>query len=301
MKTKLLFLIALVFVAFNCENEVPQQVFIPEDELIFEKQDSIIFEKVIAEFKKDQNLPIGELITKVGRYFLDAPYVGHTIEVGENEELVINLRELDCTTFAENCLTLSRTLKSGDSSFEKYALELEKLRYRNGVREAYPSRLHYFSDWIFNNREKELITTPADEFGEPFPVEVNFMSTHPDSYKHLKAHPEFIPIIEAQEKEISSREYFYLPKEKIAANEHQLREGDLIGLTTKIPGLDISHVGILVKKDGRIHLMHASLSNKRVLISEEPLAEWLLPSEKNTGIIVVRPNEVSSNAQEANP
>ena len=34
--------------------------------------------------------------------------------------------------------------------------------------------------------------------------------------------------------------------------------GDIIAITTKMPGLDIAHVGIAEYKEGKLHLLHAS-------------------------------------------
>ncbi|WP_421775402.1 N-acetylmuramoyl-L-alanine amidase-like domain-containing protein [Gracilimonas sp.] len=171
----------------------------------------------------------------------------------------------------------------------RYTKELEKIRYRDGKKGDYPTRLHYFSDWIYNNAANNLVTTPADSFGAPLDVEVNFMSTHPDSYKHLQRNPAFISVVAEQEKEISGKDYFYIPKEEIDEKMHLLREGDIIGLTTSIEGLDVAHVGVLVEVDGKLHLMHASQSNLKVEVSDEPLSSFLKPNSKNTGIMIARP------------
>jgi len=106
MKKYVFFLASMILFGLSCKNDSVQQGLVSEEQLVFEPQDKVIFEEVVVQFQEDRDLPIGELISKVGRYFLDVPYVGHTIEASENEELVINLRELDCTTFAESCLSL---------------------------------------------------------------------------------------------------------------------------------------------------------------------------------------------------
>lgn len=287
------FLVFVLFLETGCSRQT-QKTSTPASDVIYTTKDAEIFANIISKFGDQKDEPIHVLIPEIGKYFLGTEYVANTLEVGENEELVVNLRGLDCTTYAENLLALARTIKSEQQNFETFEAQLEEIRYRDGKRDQYPSRLHYFSDWIYNNRANHLVETPVDSFGDPFPVSVDFMSTHPNSYKYLKNNPDFVPLIAQQEKEINSRSYFYLPKEKIEANEDKLREGDIVGITTQSNGLDISHVGILVKQDGRIHLMHASLSSKKVLISEEPLSDFLKDSKTNTGIIVVRPVEMKS-------
>lgn len=261
-------------------------------EITYTEQDAAIFADILEKYKDEADQPIATLIPEIGKYFIGNEYVAHTLEVNEEEKLIVNLRELDCTTYAENLLALARTLKSENQTFEQFAEEIKKIRYRDGELNEYPSRLHYFSDWIYNNQANNLVSTPADSFGAPFPNKVSFMSSNPDSYKHLKQNPDYVSVIEQQEAEINSKSYFYLPKEKIAEYEHLLKEGDIIGLTTSIGGLDVAHVGVLVEQNGKLHLLHASQSNLKVEISDEPISSFLKPNSKNTGIMIARPVEI---------
>ena len=293
MKHLFIPLLVLLFFSHSCAQKKKAETGTKTEllEIVYTEKDAEIFADILEKFKDQSDQPIGTLIPEIGKYFLGNEYVAHTLEVEDKEKLIVNLRELDCTTYAENLLALARTLKSENQSFEQFAKEIEFIRYRDGNRDSYPSRLHYFSDWIYNNRDNDLVTTPADEFGEPYVNQVNFMSTHTDSYKHLKNNPEYVSVIEQQEKEISSRNYYYIPKEKIADYEHMLKEGDIIGLTTSIDGLDVAHVGVLVEQEGRMHLLHASQSNLKVEISEEPISSFLKPNSKNSGIMIARPLE----------
>ena len=244
-------------------------------------------------FAVEKNLyekPIGDIITEIGKSFLGTDYVAHAIEKDGEEQLVINLTGLDCTTFLENAVVFSRLIKKGKTSFEDYEKELIYLRYRDGKIDKYPSRLHYFSDWINNNQQKGIVKDITEEIGgEQISFNLNFMSTHPDAYMHLKENPSFIPVIAKQEKEISSRTYYYIPKVKISSIEDKIHNGDLIAFTTNIKGLDISHVGIAVKnEDGRIHLLHAPQVGSKVMISDVPLSEYVKSVKKHSGVIVLR-------------
>jgi len=125
---------------------------------IFQDEDKHLVEKKLNSFSQEINKPIADLVADIGFSFLGTPYVAATLENGLEEKLVINLRELDCTTFAETCLALARTVKSGKTDFESFAAQLEQIRYRDGIRNQYPSRLHYFSEWIHNNAEKKIIS-----------------------------------------------------------------------------------------------------------------------------------------------
>ena len=115
------------------------------------------------------------------------------------------------------------------------------------------------------------------------------MSNHPDSYRQLKENPDLVEAIARQEKEISKREMYYVPESMVSEIESQLMEGDIVGITTGVEGLAISHVGILVKRSGRIHLLHASSAAKKVAVSENTLEDYLVNSKSATGIMVARP------------
>ena len=292
MKKQFLFLFSIFFLIQACAQNQKTETSSPTTEISYTEKDAEIFADILSKYKDESDKPIATLIPELGKYFLGQEYVAHTLEVNEEEKLIVNLRELDCTTYAENLLALARTIKSENQSFEQFAKEIEKIRYRDGKRDEYPSRLHYFSDWIYNNKENDLVTTPADSFGNPFPNKVSFMSNNPDSYKHLKNNPDYISVIEQQEKEINEKSYFFIPKENIAEYEHLLKEGDIIGLTTSINGLDVAHVGVLVEQDGKLHLLHASQSKLKVEISDEPISSFLKPESKNTGIMIARPVEI---------
>jgi hypothetical protein len=249
-------------------------------------------------FAEEKNLtdkPIGDVIVEIGKSFLGADYEAHSIEKDGEERLVINLTSFDCTTFLENVLVLSRLVKLNKTSFEDYKNELIKIRYREGIIDQYPSRLHYFSDWIYNNEQKGIIKDVTSEIGgKRINFKLNFMSTHPESYKHLKENPDFIPVIQKQEKEISSRTYYYIPGEKISFIEDKIQNGDLIAFTTNIKGLDISHTGIAVKKEnGRVHLLHAPNVGYKVQITEEPISEYVKKVKKHTGIIILRVSDLN--------
>lgn len=244
----------------------------------------------IAVEKNLNEKPIGDVIAAIGKTFLGTEYIAHTLEKGDSETLVINLTGLDCTTFLENCLVLARCVKEDKTNFKDYQNELKKIRYRDGILNEYPSRLHYFSDWIFNNVKKGIVKDITKEIGgEPITFNVYFMTKHPEFYVQLKNDPKFIPIIKSQEEKINSRKYYFIPKEKVSSIEDKINNGDLIAITTNKKGLDIGHVGIAVKEpDGRIHFMHAPNVGYKVQITEKPLADYLAQVKSHTGIIILR-------------
>lgn len=228
-------------------------------------------------------------IIHLARQFMGTPYVAATLEGNDTEQLVVNLRELDCTTFVENVTALARCVHNQQTSFDDFCNALTTLRYRNGIIDGYPSRLHYFTEWLLNNRSRNLIELPGEQFAPAlFSPSVSFMSTHPDKYKALTANPAFVPLIARAEQYISQQQLRYIPKERLAEYEGHLREGDIIAITTAIPGLDISHVGIACFVNQRLHMIHASSTLKKVVITDKPLADYLAGIRSNTGIVVAR-------------
>ncbi len=260
-----------------------------QKEAKYTAEDESILSAIFEKLKDQRNKPVSELVVLVGKEFLGTPYVAHTLEV-DKEQLVINLRELDCTTYAENCLAIARCIKLGNTTFDNFTNQLQKIRYRNGIIDGYPSRIHYFSDWICENDKNGYVKDVSKPISNiQYPLEVNFMSKHPSSYKQLEGNTAFIEKMQTKEKEISSRKMYFIPKEEIKSFEPKLKEGDIIGLTTSVAGLDVTHVGILLRINGRIHLMHASSKAKEVVISENTLDDYLKNSSSATGIMVTRP------------
>ena len=157
----------------------------------------------------------GELALAVGSHFLGTPYVAGTLEQEKGESLQINLRQLDCFTFVENTMALARLIRLGKSSFADFAASLEAIRYRKGLLDGYPSRLHYFADWLHDNGEKGWIKDITQEIGgEPFRKQFSFMTANRDKYPALQC-PDTYRRMRAVEKACSERSlYHYLAQRK---------------------------------------------------------------------------------------
>lgn len=231
--------------------------------------------------------PISLRVTAIAKSFIHTPYQAHTLEFTPNEQLIVNLRELDCTTFVESTLALATG--QTDTTFESYCRRLQQLRYRNDSVAGYPSRLHYLSDWLYENQRKGTIEDLTRQLrGRPYPKKLQFMSVHRQAYRQLEANENYQALLQT-EAALGSRKLFYIPKNEVPRIEKGLNEGDIIIITTSIARLDASHVGFAVWQKGRVHLLHASSAAGRVLISEKPLAEYLAGKKSQTGIMVARP------------
>ncbi len=245
--------------------------------------DTAVFEQFLQYTEQGDNS-----IIHTARFFLDTPYVGGTLEGDSVEQFRVNLRELDCVTFVENVVALHLMLQSSDHTFRNFCNILQRIRYRNSIIDGYLSRLHYTSEWLDDNRRKGMIDLQHPSACRDFAPNVSFMSTHCDAYPALKAHPDWCREMEAIENHINTLRFCYIPKENVKAAELEIQNGDIIAITTHIKGLDIAHVGFALVQNGRVYLLHASSETKKVIISDEPLYDYLVRRKNHSGIFVAR-------------
>ena len=252
-------------------------------------EDSLLFKFKVETLQELSLTPDAPSMVPIGKTFLGTPYVEKTLEIGEKETLVVNLRGLDCTTFVENVLAFSMLMREKTYTFENFVANLKTIRYRDGILNGYPSRLHYFTEWILNNNEKGLVKDiTADLGGVSFTKPINFMGTHRDLYPFLADDANYEALL-AVEVNLAKHTRCVVPQESIAEIEEKLENGDIIALATDITGLDVTHTGIAIRMpSGRIHLLHASISGE-VTITKTPLVTYLKKIKRNTGIVVARP------------
>jgi hypothetical protein len=254
-------------------------------------EDREVFNKYVEYMQHKDSLPFDSLLLETATFFLGTPYVGATLEY-EPEGLAINLRELDCFTFVENVIALSRTIAAGEPCFDKYCDQLQLMRYREGKITAYTDRLHYTSDWLYVNDQRQTIKYIACETNRtPYTFNLHFMSSHTGSYRQLNADSSLIPAIIEAEQSVSARDSFYaiVPKYEIDTFDVQMQHGDVVCFVTSVPGLDISHVGIITREGEKLTFIHASSIAKQVIVNKESLKEYVESSKSCIGIMTARP------------
>jgi hypothetical protein len=241
-------------------------------------------------------LPIGQRIGAIGMALRQTPYVVATLELYDDQEVCsVNFRGLDCVTFFETTLAFARMLGRSAHTPEALLAEIAFTRYRRGQLVDYASRLHYLSDWFFDNQDKRVVRLITAKLPGAirFAKRVSFMSTHPEAYRQLKANAALVGQIARIEAEINAREMYYLPKAKVAAAQALVMTGDIVGVTTTIEGLDCAHAGLCYKNNGGIpRLLHGSTTRNAVVLDKD-LATYLASVSTHSGIIVARPLEVT--------
>ena len=245
-------------------------------------------------------LPLGDAIARLGETFVGTTYRPGTLEVPGPERLVINLHELDCVTFVENVLALTRFIRhegpgllddppAARRAYERY---LTALRYRSGTIDGYPSRLHYFSEWLAENARGGRIELLAQALGGVIDSQrIGFMSGHQQAYRQLSDPAVLQAVRETEARLNAGPPRWFIPEDRIASVAEKLQNGDVIAATSTLPGLDVAHTGLALWRDGKLYLVHAPLVGKAVEISEVPLADRIRAIAAQDGIMVGRPRE----------
>ena len=224
------------------------------------------------------------------RQLKGTPYVASTLEVADPEQLVVNLRQLDGTTLVETTLALTLTKRQHSDSFADYCRNLLRLRYFDGHMNGYLSRLHYFSWWMHNNQDMGLIDEVKlpQQYTTFINVQNYYMSVHPDKYKFLKAHPEWVDSIAALEKRYNGPDGRYLTQANTRLPHSKLSnvaDGDIVAIVTRKAGIDYSHLGFAVwGKDGLLHLLNASSIHHKVVEEPKTLYQYLKEHPSSIGI-----------------
>ena len=179
-------------------------------------------------------------------------------------------------------------LKTGGRSPQAMLAQVTLTRYRGGKLGDFTSRLHYTTDWMYDNEEKGVVRVLAPDLpgAAKFTQPVGIMSEKPNGYRQLAAHPELIPVIKKYEDEINARNTMYIPMDKLADVQPMLQSGDIVGVCTTEPGIDIAHTGLVIADaTGMLHFMDASSAKKNMKVTFEkgPISKAFNWSSKLTG------------------
>jgi hypothetical protein len=252
-----------------------------------------------AERLASAEVPLGRAAARVGELALGTPYVANTLEVylraggsvPSTEPLTVSLTKFDCVTLVESSLALARLARArGTPSWEGFAREIERMRYRGGTRGDYTTRLHYFSEWIADGEHRGLVRDLGGELGgvtDDRPL--RFMTEHRKSYVALADDRRF-EAIAAMERRLDGQPRRVVPTASIAQVSDRIQTGDVLAFATSIPGLDVSHTAMAYRdRAGVLRVLHAPLSGGTVEVSKRTLPEYVAAIKRSTGILVARP------------
>jgi hypothetical protein len=251
-----------------------------------------------AERRTRAGAPLGPAVARTGELALGSPYVAGLLDAyalaggdPSHEPLTLDLRRFDCVLLVEGCLAVARLAASADEpTWQAFGHQVERMRYRGGVRTGYPSRLHYFSEWIADNARRGLLHDLGRELGgEADRRPLRFMTTHRASYPALRGDAEF-EAIRAMELRLDDSPRWVIPAAHIARVQDRIHSGDVLAFATRIPGLDATHTGLAYRdRAGVLRVLHAPLSGGAVEVSRRTLPEYVAAIRSATGIMVARP------------
>jgi hypothetical protein len=245
------------------------------------------------------DVPVGRAASRVGELAIGTPYVAFTLEEylkaggspTQTEPLYLSLTRFDCVSLVESCLAIARVADDGGApTWQSFAREIERMRYRDGVRRNYASRLHYFSEWISDGARRGLVRELGAELGgAPDTRPLRFMTEHRSSYPGL-VEDESFRAIAAMERTLDAHPRFVVSMNRIPEVSDRIQTGDVLAFATSIPGLDVSHAAFAYRDGaGVLRVLHAPLSGGSVEVTSATLPEYVAAIRRATGILVARP------------
>lgn len=209
----------------------------------------------------------GLRISLISGEFLNTPYKESTLigSINTPEIIVVNLEGVDCFTFIDYV----EALRLSDS-FPEFIENIKRVRYRYGV-VSFENRNHFFTDWREFNHD--IIEDVTEQIGRHKSNSIiKILNKKEDGTFFLQG-------IQPVERMIK-----YIPSNAIDNSIiRELKTGDYAGVYSDKKGLDISHVGIIIKDKGSIYLRHASSIHKRVV--DEDFRDYMA---NKPGLIILR-------------
>ncbi|MCX7913232.1 MAG: DUF1460 domain-containing protein [Thermodesulfovibrionales bacterium] len=211
----------------------------------------------------------GKRIALLSAFLLGVPYRENTLigNMKTSEIFVINLEAVDCLTFLEYVEAMRLA-----SSFAEFIERLRQIRYQQGE-VSYFKRNHFFTDWLYNN--SNFVKDVTTKIGRDKAIKV---------YKRLNLKRDGNLFLDGLP--ILNREINYIPSKRITEEIiKKLKTGDYIGVYANQEGLDVTHVGIIIKEAKRVLLRHASSKETIRKVVDE---EFVLYIANKPGIVVMR-------------
>lgn len=262
--------------------------------------------RLSAEGLSRGDVPLGRCAVRVGELAAGTPYEPGTLEAylraggspTQTEPLTLSLTRFDCVTLVESCLAVARVAAVGcrspgsviEPTWREFGEEIQRMRYRDGVRAGYSSRLHYFSEWISDGASRGLVHDLGVELGGVEDTRpLRFMSSHRASYPALTDERVFQEI-GAMERRLDGTTRHFVPAARIAEVADRIETGDVLAFATAIPGLDVTHAAMAHRsEDGVLRVLHAPLSGGVVEVTRTALPEYVAAIRRATGVMVARP------------
>jgi hypothetical protein len=193
--------------------------------------------------------------------FLGRGYASSPLGGGPDLKEVLSAAtdDFDCVTFVETVLALSLS-----HSPTEFVRKLTLIRYHKGSID-WKSRNHYMVDWARRNQKSGFIRDCTK--GERLVIHKRTLNLVPGlGAKSVALH--------------------CLPKRTVARRTFGAESADVVMFVSTRRDLDVFHLGFVIKRDGILHLRHASRTAGRVV--EERLVDFVR-KHRMSGVILLRP------------
>jgi hypothetical protein len=205
-------------------------------------------------------------IDEISASFLNTPYKANVLigSYNKNEELVIDLANLDCFTYIDYVEAIKNS-----NDFDSFKKNLISIRYKNSTI-SFENRNHFFTDWISQSGFKNI----TSKLSQNSKKTTKYLNKKDEDSLYLNG-------IDIVKREIKYLEPKYITKDILT----KLQTGDYIGIYTPINGLDVTHTGMIIKKDGKTFFRHASSKKSNRKVVDELFVDYV---KKTPGILVLR-------------
>ena len=215
---------------------------------------------------------VGKRIDFLSRLFQDLDYRESTLigSINVPEVFALNFEGVDCYTYIDYVEAMRLS-----SSFSEFKVNLRKVRYKSGM-VAFENRNHFFTDWREFNAD--FVKDITEEIGTQKAIRAQKMINEKEDGTF------FLPGIHPVQREIT-----YVPSNAIDESVfNKLETGDYVGIYSEVQGLDVSHVGIIIKDRNDIYLRHASSLKEYRKVVDQDFRRYIV---NKPGIIVFRPKD----------
>lgn len=208
----------------------------------------------------------GGHIAFISEQFLGTSYQENTLigDTRTDEELVIDFGGMDCFTFIDYVEAMRCSC-----SFGEFLSSLKNVRYHDDV-VSFRTRNHFFTDWA--EYRQRCIRDVTKEISEAVTVN-KILNLKQDNSLFLEG-------INPHVRTIS-----YIPAPIGLAQLQNLKTGDYAGIYSDKAGLDVSHVGIVIRQDRSLLLRHASASKELRKVTDQDLLTYMA---HKPGLIILR-------------
>lgn len=227
-------------------------------------------------------------------HFQGVPY-GSGGKGSRKGQTLVNLKEMDCLTYVENLLALyitrsmvARNPGVFDSTqvLQLFARNLNFIRYDRGINCEWEDRLFYFTGAMAQLATFGIVEDVSAIAGEPYTKRIHYVSSHRSSYPGIRNWQQVLEL----ERWLSGLRRFWYPTWALDRYVPIAQDGDIIAFATTADGLDISHVGFVLKDaDGTLWLNHSSSIRKQIECRMD-LCGYLQHQTRVNGIFVYRLN-----------